>query len=171
MNKYVSSENGTAPITCNRAAIGGAWEVFDWVVNADGKISLRGSNNAYVSSENGTQSMTCNRPSIGGWEAFSWGVVGTSAASIAPPDIQEEVSVNGDFDVYPNPVDGKVLHLDLVKKGAKTITIFDNDGRIVYQRNTSDESVDLMPADLKAGYYHVQIENENGKSIKRVIVK
>jgi hypothetical protein len=24
---------------------------------------------------------------------------------------------------------------------------------------------------LKAGYYHVQIENENGKSIKRVIVK
>ncbi|WP_291914814.1 family 16 glycosylhydrolase [Chitinophaga sp. CB10] len=69
MGKYVSSENGVNPITCNRTTIGD-WEKFDWIVNADGTISLRGNNGRYVSSENGTQAMTCNRTAIGGWEAF-----------------------------------------------------------------------------------------------------
>jgi glucosylceramidase len=43
MGKYVSSENGAAPMTCSglRAAIG---KSFDWVVNADGTIALRGNN-------------------------------------------------------------------------------------------------------------------------------
>jgi glucosylceramidase len=56
-------------MTCSRLTIGD-WEKFDWVVNADGKISLRGSNGQYVSSENGTQPMNCNRATISGWEAF-----------------------------------------------------------------------------------------------------
>ncbi|NIG54969.1 family 16 glycosylhydrolase [Chitinophaga sp. Cy-1792] len=69
MGKYVSSENGVNPITCNRTTIGD-WEKFDWIVNADGTISLRGNNGKYVSCENGTQAMTCNRATISGWEAF-----------------------------------------------------------------------------------------------------
>jgi len=70
MGKYVSSENGTQAITCNRTSVGG-WEQFTWFVNADGTISLQGSNGKYISSENGTQAMTCTRSSISGWEAFA----------------------------------------------------------------------------------------------------
>ncbi|CAN5313428.1 hypothetical protein BH09BAC6_BH09BAC6_12880 [soil metagenome] len=69
MGKYVSSENGTQPITCNRATFG-AWETFTWGTNADGTITLQGSNGKFVSSENGTQAMTCNRATASGWEAF-----------------------------------------------------------------------------------------------------
>jgi beta-glucanase (GH16 family) len=69
MGKYVSSENGTMAITCNRTSVGG-WETFTWGTNADGTITLQGSNGKFVSSENGTQPMTCTRTSASGWEAF-----------------------------------------------------------------------------------------------------
>lgn len=70
-NQYVSSENGTTAMMCNRATVGG-WEQFTVVDAGGGKIALRGSNGQYVSSENGELGMRCNRPSIGGWETFSW---------------------------------------------------------------------------------------------------
>jgi glucosylceramidase len=69
MGKYVSSENGTQAITCNRTSYG-AWEEFTWGVNADGTITLQGSNGDFISSENGTQAMTCTRTSASGWESF-----------------------------------------------------------------------------------------------------
>ncbi|MDB5091649.1 MAG: glycoside hydrolase [Mucilaginibacter sp.] len=69
MGKYVSSENGTMAITCNRTSVG-AWETFTWGTNADGTITLKGSNGDFISSENGTQPMTCTRTTASGWEAF-----------------------------------------------------------------------------------------------------
>ena len=47
------------------------WEKFDWVVNANGKISLKGNNGKYISSEGGQSVMKCNRETIAGWEAFA----------------------------------------------------------------------------------------------------
>jgi beta-glucanase (GH16 family) len=69
MGKFVSSENGTQAITCNRATAGD-WEKFTWGTNADGTITLQGSNGKFISSENGTMPMTCNRGTASGWEAF-----------------------------------------------------------------------------------------------------
>ena len=71
MNKYVSSENGAASgITCSKTSISD-WEKFDWIVNANGTISLRGNNGRYISSENGQSVMKCNRTTIAGWETFT----------------------------------------------------------------------------------------------------
>jgi len=70
MGKYVSSENGTQPITCNRQTVGD-WEKFSWEVNQDGTVFLKGNNGKYISSENGAQAMTCNRTTASGWEAFT----------------------------------------------------------------------------------------------------
>lgn len=69
-NQYVSGENGTVPMRCNRASIGG-WEQFTVVDAGGGKIALR-SQNKYVSSENGTAAITCSRAAIGDWEKFDW---------------------------------------------------------------------------------------------------
>jgi len=66
---YVSSENGTQPITCNRTSYS-TWEEFTWGVNADGTITLQGNNGDFISSEDGTQAMTCNRTVASGWESF-----------------------------------------------------------------------------------------------------
>ncbi len=66
--KYVSSENGQSPMTCNRDQPQ-AWETFTVVDAGDGKIALK-SMGKYVSSENGASPITCNRSEIQDWEKF-----------------------------------------------------------------------------------------------------
>lgn len=67
---YVSGENGTQAMNCNRPTAQ-AWEQFLVVDAGGGKVALQ-SMSKYVSSENGTQAMTCNRASFQGWETFTW---------------------------------------------------------------------------------------------------
>ena len=69
-NQYVSSENGTGPMNCNRSVAQG-WEQFLVVDAGGGKVALQ-SQGKYVSSENGTQPITCNRTSFQAWETFNW---------------------------------------------------------------------------------------------------
>ncbi|SEW51767.1 glycosyl hydrolase family 18 protein [Chitinophaga arvensicola] len=69
-NLYVSSENGTQAMNCNRTSAQG-WEQFTVVDAGGGKIALR-SQGKYVSSENGAQPITCNRTSVQDWEKFTW---------------------------------------------------------------------------------------------------
>lgn len=70
-NQYVSSENGTQAMNCNRATAGG-WEQFVVIDAGAGKVALQ-SQGKYVSSENGAQAITCSRTTIGDWEKFDWG--------------------------------------------------------------------------------------------------
>lgn len=69
-NMYVSGENGTRTMQCNRPTVGD-WERFTVVDAGNGMIALR-SMSKYVSSENGTAAINCNRATIGGWEQFTW---------------------------------------------------------------------------------------------------
>jgi len=69
-NQFVSGENGTAPMWCNRATAGD-WEKFTVIDAGNGKVALR-SMGKYVSSENGASAITCNRTTIGDWEKFDW---------------------------------------------------------------------------------------------------
>ncbi|AEV97053.1 glycoside hydrolase [Niastella koreensis] len=69
-NLYVSSENGTQAMTCNRTTAQG-WEQFLVVDAGNGKVSLQ-STGKYVSSENGVNPITCNRTTASGWEQFNW---------------------------------------------------------------------------------------------------
>ncbi|HYG39032.1 MAG TPA: cellulase family glycosylhydrolase [Cytophagales bacterium] len=93
-NQYVSSENGTGPMWCNRASVG-TWEKFLVVDAGGGKIALR-SMNKYVSSENGaTSGITCNRTAIGGWEAFDWIQIGSNQVAFRGNNGQYISSENG----------------------------------------------------------------------------
>jgi chitinase len=69
-NLYVSGENGTQAMNCNRPSAQG-WEQFAVVDAGGGKIALR-SQAKYVSSENGVQAITCSRATVGDWEKFTW---------------------------------------------------------------------------------------------------
>lgn len=68
--RYVSSENGLQPMTCNRT-LPQPWEQFQVVAAAAGKVSLR-SMGKFVSSENGTVPITCNRTVVQATEQFDW---------------------------------------------------------------------------------------------------
>jgi len=69
-NLYVSGENGTQAMNCNRTTAQ-AWEQFLVVDAGNGKVALQ-SMGKYVSSENGTQPITCNRTTFQAWETFTW---------------------------------------------------------------------------------------------------
>jgi len=76
---YVCSENGTAPMQCNRTAASD-WEKFTIVDAGGGKVALQ-SMSKYVSSENGTKAMTCSRTAVGDWEKFT--VVNNADGSVS----------------------------------------------------------------------------------------
>jgi len=69
-NKYVTGQNGTMAMWCDKDVVGD-WERFTVVDAGAGKIALR-SMSKYVSSENGTTAITCSRATIGDWEKFDW---------------------------------------------------------------------------------------------------
>jgi O-glycosyl hydrolase len=81
-NNYVTSNNGTTPMTCDRPTAQG-WEQFKVVDAGGGLIALQGSNGQYVSSENGAVTgMNCNRATVGGWETFTWVSIGTNQVQL-----------------------------------------------------------------------------------------
>jgi hypothetical protein len=92
-NQYVSGENGTQVMHCNRPSVA-AWESFTVVDAGGGKVALR-SMGKYVSSENGTAAMNCNRPSISDWEKFDWVVVGTNQVALKGNNVRYVSSENG----------------------------------------------------------------------------
>lgn len=67
---YVSSENGTQAMNCNRTT-SQAWEQFYIADAGNGKVTLL-SMGKYVSSENGAQAITCSRTAAQDWELFDW---------------------------------------------------------------------------------------------------
>lgn len=96
-NQYVSGENGTQAMRCNRATPG-TWEQFTVVDAGAGKIGLQ-SMGKFVSSENGAASgITCSRPTIGGtgsWEHFDWIVNADGKISLRGNNGQYVTSNNG----------------------------------------------------------------------------
>lgn len=69
-NQYVSSENGTKAMNCNRPTAQG-WEQFQVIDAGYGKVALQAMSK-YVSSEDGMQPINCNRASYSTWEIFDW---------------------------------------------------------------------------------------------------
>lgn len=70
-NLFVTSNNGTGNMKCDRSTAG-SWETFlIESTGADSLVTLKAMNK-YVSSENGLAPLTCNRTSPGGWEKFKW---------------------------------------------------------------------------------------------------
>ena len=69
--RYVSSENGTQPMTCNKTS-SGASEKFILENQGGNNFAIKANiNGRYVSSENGTKPMICNRTSARAWEVFT----------------------------------------------------------------------------------------------------
>jgi endoglucanase len=163
--KYVSSENGTAAITCSRTSIGD-WEKFDWIVNADGKISLRGSNLKYVSSENGVASMTCSRASIGGWEAFSWGTgAGGRLVTSNGEEVLQDIAEADGLSVFPNPSLGSIT---IQVSQPSTVSILDISGRSVINSHV-DESMTVDH--MNGGIYVVKMYNKQKVTALKLVVK
>ncbi|HEU4551785.1 MAG TPA: glycosyl hydrolase family 18 protein [Chitinophaga sp.] len=176
--KFVSSENGEQSITCNRTAAQD-WEKFDWIVNADGTISLRGNNGLYVSSENGALAMTCNRTTIGGWEAFNYGVAGAAArtaiaATTAMPDATAAGKTGGAL-VYPNPVvKGSAFMVKVKEYDAShpvQVQLIDVNKRVVSYQKTNAGTLTIPTGNVPGGLYIITITNGKKTYTQKVIIQ
>jgi hypothetical protein len=149
---YVSSENGEQAMNCNRATVQD-WEKFDWIVNTDGTISLRGNNGMYVSSENGTVPMNCNRATIQGWEVFNYGVV-TAAAKTAETETLKS---------YPNPVIDRLTYT--VPEGTAThnVVVRDFTGNSVLNLSVGEVAGEntIDTSNWTKGTYYIKVFNSN----------
>ena len=87
-------------------------------------------------------------------------------------------SKDAEFTVYPNPVKGKVVSLQMsnVEKGTYTIRLFNNIGQEVANKTinhnggSSTQSITLSKK-IAAGSYNMQISNGNNTINKIVIVE
>jgi hypothetical protein len=171
--KFVSSEDGTQAITCNRLAVDG-WEKFDWILNADGSVSLRGSNGLYVSSENGAQAMTCTRPTTAGWEQFAFGIVPPATAKILTTPGAEAAATTEQL-IYPNPIRQNET-LNITVKGYTAIepvniVIADMSGNVRLQHTGDTETVALPAAGLEKGLYIVRVRNGKTEYTQKIQVR
>jgi hypothetical protein len=91
--KYISSENGTQAMTCNRETAG-AWEQFMIIDCGNGKVKLL-SMGKFVSSENGAQPVDCNRVLAQDWEQFTWITNGNGTISLQGNNSNYISSENG----------------------------------------------------------------------------
>jgi len=78
---------------------------------------------------------------------------------------EEEVS----FSLYPNPSNGN-FRIELAQEGVAEVEILDMAGRTVYQ-GALENAQDLSLDDLNNGVYTVVVEQNNTRSIQRMIVE
>jgi aryl-phospho-beta-D-glucosidase BglC (GH1 family) len=172
---FVSSENGEQAMNCNRATVQG-WEAFDWIVNADGTISLRGTNGLYVSSENGVAAMTCNRPTIQGWEVFNYGVV-SAVAKVAAAETKADISLETSTGVlvYPNPVTkGTTLTVNVQKYDGTSpvqVSMVDVNKKVVTYKKVNAPTVSVSTSNVSSGFYIMVITNGKNSYTKKVIIQ
>ncbi|WP_213086962.1 glycoside hydrolase family 19 protein [Chitinophaga agrisoli] len=177
MGKYVTSGNGTQDMTC-AATIIQDWEKFDWLVNADGTISLRGSNGLYVSSENATKGMTCNRPAPQGWEVFNWGVAGAAARTMAAAKTTTVAEGNAKgvaASVYPNPIaKGNTFSIRVDKYDATQpvqITVLDINMKVVAAYKASAGMLNIPTTNIASGFYIVVITNGRNTITNKIVIQ
>ena len=177
--KFVSSENGEQAITCSRTTAQD-WEKFDWIVNADGTISLRGNNGLYVSSENGTQAMTCTRTTIQGWEAFNYGIVGAAArtaiaATAVAPKEEVATAKTGSALVYPNPVvKGSTFTVKVDQYDASKpvqVVLIDVNKKVVSYQKANTGMLSIPTGNVASGFYIMTITNGKNTYTKKVIIQ
>ncbi len=80
-----------------------------------------------------------------------------------------------DFTIYPNPTSlNSVVNLDIPNNNYENneISIYDTNGKIVFFKSTKDIKLQLtINASLQPGMYFISVNNSNGRSTKKLIVK
>lgn len=74
-----------------------------------------------------------------------------------------------DMKIYPNPSEGK-LHIELGKVFAQIhLTIFDSEGRAVFQQDLSNQSELTIEPVLRAGIYTIRLQTESGVVTQTIV--
>lgn len=91
-------------------------------------------------------------------------------------DCEDVSTINPDnlasFKVYPNPATDKVMIADLADNGiTKTIKVMNTAGQLIGEMTTVNDMVVFETANLNAGIYFVQVEQNNEKEVVKLIIE
>ncbi len=119
--------------------------------SVDGSFSLTGGGNTYASLTN---------PGFGTQEVHNFCIQNTG--------IEENNSIS--VSVFPNPSTG-IFTIQLNTPETKKISLFDALGRLVYNKTTTDNLVNINLANNSQGVYLLQIETLGEKALEKLILK
>jgi hypothetical protein len=169
--KFVSSENGTIAMNCNRTSVG-AWERFTVVAQANGKVALKGTNNRFVSSENGSIPITCNRTVVGATELFdlvnvtgnSFQLIGSNGRFVSSENGATAMTCNrtaaGAWENFNWAENGAAF-----KSAASKELAGDASADFTFYPNPATSSITV---ELPKGAVKINIVDINGKSVKSI---
>lgn len=199
--KYVSSENGTKAMMCNRTSVA-AWEKFTIVDAGNGKIALKGNNGKYVS--NGSP-MWCNVSSITNAAKFTKVNVGGGKIALKGSNNKYVSSENGlkpmncnrdkaqgwekftlkdvksasanisdnssNVKIYPNPVYSN-LTVELKElQESNIVEIFNTNGQLMLSSELNNNMEQINLESLRSGLYLVKIQNGSSIQTSTIIKK
>ncbi|WP_068474744.1 VPS10 domain-containing protein [Saccharicrinis aurantiacus] len=197
---YISSEDPEL-MTCEKTSVGST-EKFEIIDNGDGTVSFKGSNGLYVSSEDGTKEMTCKRDDIGNWEKFTMIDYGNdiyalkgnndlyvrnsmlcnseSAGSwqqfLVTRGLKNATSTstlsNTNFTVYPNPVAGGLITIELSNNLSDVIiNVYASSGKLVYNASTNSKSIQLSADNFESGLYIISVRTQFGIKSQKLMIE
>jgi hypothetical protein len=76
----------------------------------------------------------------------------------------DKIGVN----LYPNPVTGQSLTAEFNTKGS--LTLFNAQGQLVFEKQNI-EGRQVLPIQLKTGFYMAQVRTEKGVSVVKLVVE
>lgn len=101
---------------------------------------------------------------------FVPGAGGTSAARISPAQVMEANIDKDAVSLFPNPAsEGRFTVLLPEISGKAVVRIYDNQGRMLYEKITQGDNKIEIDSRLKAGLYIVSI-NSNGLSVNKKLI-
>ncbi|MTI40522.1 T9SS type A sorting domain-containing protein [Fulvivirga lutimaris] len=77
---------------------------------------------------------------------------------------------NKAFDLYPNPANDQVTILFNQNLRNGTLKIYDNFGKLVFDKTIEETSLTLSTHDFASGMYHIQVSNDDKVLRKRLII-
>ncbi len=82
--------------------------------------------------------------------------------------LTNQAVTTGNINVYPNPTKGDLV-IELTNKTNSTIQVLDVTGRMIVEKNTSNERTELNISGLSNGIYYVRILSNNTVEVRKII--
>ena len=89
-----------------------------------------------------------------------------------PSGVQDMDLVKEQISIYPNPAsDWLMIAYKGKSKSALSIKVLDYCGRLIKQQIPLKESIEIDVSDLTGGIYYIEVESDESKVTKKVIIK
>lgn len=104
-----------------------------------------------------------------GQEASRWIIDDVKIEGISEMSVGKHNQL--EVSIYPNPTDRGEVHIELPQTDGFSYKIYDMNGRVLVQDNSTDKQTKISLENMESGVYLIQLLENGRKTTKRLIVK